>query len=118
MKQLNRWVYAIVGVVVLLFAGLVYAWSVLSTPIGAEFTGWTKAQLSLTFTLVMILFCVILYLFGLCIALAVMFCGIMLAMHERRWWMLAIFSVSMPVFIYVVFQVLLRVKLPMGIIFS
>ena len=67
---------------------------------------------------VMILFCVILYLFGLCIALAVMFCGIMLAMHERRWWMLAIFSVSMPVFIYVVFQVLLRVKLPMGIIFS
>lgn len=32
--------------------------------------------------------------------------------------MLAIFSVSMPVFIYVVFQVLLRVKLPMGIIFS
>ena len=34
MKQLNRWVYAIVGVIVLLFAGLVYAWSVLSTPIG------------------------------------------------------------------------------------
>ena len=58
MKQMNRWVYAIVGVIVLLFAGLVYAWSVLSTPIGAEFTGWTKAQLSLTFTLVMILFCV------------------------------------------------------------
>ena len=32
MKHLNRWVYAIVGVIVLLFAGLVYAWSVLSTP--------------------------------------------------------------------------------------
>ena len=58
MKHLNRWVYAIVGVIVLLFAGLVYAWSVLSTPIAAEFTGWTKAQLSLTFTLVMILFCI------------------------------------------------------------
>ena len=58
MKQLNRWVHAIVGVIVLLFAGLVYAWSVLSTPIAAEFTGWTKAQLSLTFTLVMILFCI------------------------------------------------------------
>ena len=58
MKQLNRWVYAIVGVIVLLIAGLVYAWSVLSTPIAAEFTGWTKAQLSLTFTLVMILFCI------------------------------------------------------------
>ena len=58
MKQLNRWVYAIVGVIVLLFEGLVYAWSVLSTPIAGEFTGWTKAQLSLTFTLVMILFCI------------------------------------------------------------
>ncbi len=58
MKQLNRWVYAIVGVIVLLFAGLVYAWSVLSTPIAKEFTDWTTAQLSLTFTLVMILFCI------------------------------------------------------------
>ena len=58
MKKLNRWVYAIVGVIVLLFAGLVYAWSVLSTPIAAEFTAWSKAQLSLTFTLVMILFCI------------------------------------------------------------
>ena len=58
MKHLNRWVYAIVGVVVLLFAGLVYAWSVLSTPIAAEFPAWTKAQLSLTFTLVMIFFCI------------------------------------------------------------
>lgn len=58
MKQLNRWVYAISGVIVLLFAGLVYAWSVLSTPIAAEFTAWTKAQLSLTFTLVMIFFCI------------------------------------------------------------
>ena len=58
MKHLNRWVYAIVGVVVLLFAGLVYAWSVLSTPIAAEFPVWTKAQLSLTFTLVMIFFCI------------------------------------------------------------
>ena len=44
--------------IVLLFAGLVYAWSVLSTPIAAEFTAWTKAQLSLTFTLVMIFFCI------------------------------------------------------------
>ena len=58
MKQLNRWVYAVVGVVVLLFAGLVYAWSVLSTPIAADFPAWTKAQLSLTFTIVMILFCI------------------------------------------------------------
>ena len=58
MKHLNRWVYAIVGVIVLLFAGLVYAWSVLSTPIAVEFADWSKAQLSMTFTIVMIMFCI------------------------------------------------------------
>ena len=58
MKRLNRGIYAFVGVIVLLFAGMVYAWSVLSAPIAAEFSAWTKAQLSLTFTLVMIFFCV------------------------------------------------------------
>lgn len=57
MKTLNRWVYAAVGVVVLVFAGLIYAWSVLSAPIAAEFTEWTKTQLSLTFTIAMIFFC-------------------------------------------------------------
>lgn len=58
MKRLNRGIYAVIGVVTLLFAGLVYAWSVLSTPIAAEFPAWTKAQLSLAFTLVMIFFCI------------------------------------------------------------
>ena len=58
MKHLNRWVYAIVGVIVLLFAGLVYTWSVLNTPIAAEFADWSKAQLSMTFTIVMIMFCI------------------------------------------------------------
>lgn len=58
MKSLNRWVYAIIGVIVLLCAGLVYAWSVMSKPIGANNPDWTAAQLSLTFTLVMALFCI------------------------------------------------------------
>lgn len=58
MKQMNRWVGAVFGVLILIFAGLVYAWSVLSTPIAQEFSQWSKAQLSLTFTLVMIMFCV------------------------------------------------------------
>ncbi|MCU6762072.1 Inner membrane protein yhjX [uncultured Roseburia sp.] len=57
-KSLNRWVYAATGVIVLLFAGLVYAWSVLASPISEEFVQWTKAQLSLTFTIAMILFCI------------------------------------------------------------
>lgn len=53
----NRWLYAAIGVVVLLFAGLVYAWSVLSTPLAAYFTEWTSAQLSMTFTICMMFFC-------------------------------------------------------------
>ena len=56
--QINRWRQAIVGVILLLLAGMVYAWSVLSIPIAQEFASWTKAQLSMTFTLTMILFCV------------------------------------------------------------
>lgn len=55
--KLNRNVYAVVGVITLLLAGLVYAWSVISLPIGAFFTEWTKAQLSLTFTICMMAFC-------------------------------------------------------------
>lgn len=54
----NRWIYAAVGVIILLLAGLVYAWSVISIPLGAYFTQWSKAQLSLTFTICMMSFCV------------------------------------------------------------
>ena len=58
MKKMNRWVYAIIGVIVLLLAGLIYAWSIMSQSIGAAHPDWTAAQLSLTFTLVMAFFCV------------------------------------------------------------
>lgn len=58
MKTLNRWAYAAVGVIVLLLAGLVYAWSVISKSIAASRPDWSAAQLSLTFTLVMAFFCV------------------------------------------------------------
>lgn len=53
----RRWIYAAIGVLVLLFAGLVYAWSVLSGPIGVFFTEWSSTQLSFTFTLCMMFFC-------------------------------------------------------------
>ena len=53
----KRGLYAVVGTVVLLFAGLVYAWSVIASPIAAFYPEWTKAQLSLTFTLCMSFFC-------------------------------------------------------------
>ncbi len=57
MKNTNRWGLVAVGVIVLLFAGMIYAWSVLSVPIAKEFSDWTKAELSMTFTIIMILFC-------------------------------------------------------------
>lgn len=57
MKKMNRWVYAVIGVVTLLFAGLIYAWSVMSKSIAASRPDWSATQLSLTFTIVMALFC-------------------------------------------------------------
>jgi OFA family oxalate/formate antiporter-like MFS transporter len=58
MKRLNRWIYAGAGVCVLLFAGVIYAWSIFSVSIGSEFPDWSKAQLSMTFTAAMIFFCI------------------------------------------------------------
>ncbi len=58
MKNLNRWIYAIIGVISLLMAGTIYAWSVMSKSIGAARPDWSAAQLSVTFTLVMAFFCI------------------------------------------------------------
>ena len=56
-KKLNvRWLYLAVGVVALLFAGIIYGWSILKAPLAAEF-GWTADQLALNFTLTMCFFC-------------------------------------------------------------
>lgn len=53
----KRWVYLIVGTLALLFAGVIYAWSILKAPLAAEF-GWEASALSLNFTLTMCFFCV------------------------------------------------------------
>jgi len=53
----KRYLYAVVGVLVMLFAGFVYSWSILSAPIAADFPQWSNAQLSLTFTICMAFFC-------------------------------------------------------------
>lgn len=56
-KNLNvRWLYLVVGVVALLFAGIIYGWSILKAPLAADF-GWTADQLALNFTLTMCFFC-------------------------------------------------------------
>ena len=52
-----RWFYMIVGVVAMLFAGVLYAWSVLKSPLSSEF-GWGASQLALNFTLAMTFFCI------------------------------------------------------------
>ena len=57
MKKTNAVGYVIAGVVVLLLAGFVYAWAVISAPMHAEFPKWTTGQLSLAFTLCMAFFC-------------------------------------------------------------
>lgn len=58
MKHLNRWIYIIVGVLVMLLAGLIYSWSVFSIAIAREFPQWGKGSLSLVFTAIISSFCV------------------------------------------------------------
>ncbi len=52
----TRWPYLLVGVIAMLFAGIIYAWSILKAPLAAEF-GWSASNLALNFTLTMSFFC-------------------------------------------------------------
>ncbi len=52
-----RWVYMAIGVVSMLFAGILYAWSILKSPLSSEF-GWGQAFLALNFTIAMTFFCI------------------------------------------------------------
>ena len=50
----RRWLYLVLGVISMLFAGVIYAWSILKTP----FTDtWDETQLALNFTITMTCFC-------------------------------------------------------------
>lgn len=52
-----RWTYMVIGVIAMLFAGVLYAWSILKAPLSEEF-GWGASELALNFTLAMTFFCI------------------------------------------------------------
>lgn len=51
-----RWFYLVIGILALLFAGIIYAWSILKAPLEDAF-GWSASDLTLNFTLTMCFFC-------------------------------------------------------------
>ncbi len=53
----KRWAILIAGVCTMLFAGIIYAWSILKTPFAAEL-GFASSVLALNFTLTMSFFCI------------------------------------------------------------
>ena len=55
-RKLTRWPYLLAGVIAMLFAGIIYAWSILKAPLAAEL-GWSASSLALNFTLTMCFFC-------------------------------------------------------------
>lgn len=54
---IKRYAYLVLGVVLLLAMGLVYAWSIFVPPLVAEF-GWQPSKTSMGFTLLMSMFCI------------------------------------------------------------
>ncbi len=55
-KTSYRWILLAISVMAMLFAGIIYAWSILKVPFVEDF-GWKAEQLSLNFTLTMCFFC-------------------------------------------------------------
>lgn len=51
----KRWIYVVNGVVILLFMGCSYAWSVFVVPLEYSY-GWSRSETSLAFTLNLIFF--------------------------------------------------------------
>ncbi len=92
----KRTAQLIIGIFVLLFLGLIYAWSVFVTPLEHEF-GWLRSQTSLVFTFSMSSFCLGGFTSGLllrhrpvrfvlCISAVCMLAGFFLSSLTRNLW--------------------------------
>lgn len=53
---MKRYFYLIIGTLSMMFAGIIYAWSILKSPLAAEFS-WSHPQLAVNFSLTMTFFC-------------------------------------------------------------
>lgn len=58
MNNNRRWLYLGVGTVLLIFCGLIYGWSLFKEPFSEIYVDWSLSQLSMTFTISMVFFCV------------------------------------------------------------
>ncbi|HZK02010.1 MAG TPA: MFS transporter [Anaerovoracaceae bacterium] len=52
----KKWIYLAVGTVLMLFHGVIYAWSIFRQPINAVYPSWSVSQISFAFTLSIIFF--------------------------------------------------------------
>lgn len=63
-SKLLRWPHLLLGIISMLFAGIIYAWSILKVPLATEFH-WNAAQLALNYTLTISFFCIGVFISGL-----------------------------------------------------